>query len=100
MREALDGFEGSVKVGGRTVTNLRYADDVALLSGCAEELQELLNRIREASGERGLKLNVDKTKVMLIDKNNNEEDFEITLEEETVKVVKEFKYLGALITNN
>ena len=79
MREALDGFEGSVKVGGRTVTNLRYADDVALLSGCAEELQELLNRIREASGERGLKLNVDKTKVMLIDKNNNEEDFEITL---------------------
>ena len=47
-----------------------------------------------------MKLNVDKTKVMLIDKNNNEEDFEITLEEETVEVVKEFKYLGALITNN
>ena len=100
IRASLDGFEGSVKVGGRTVTNLRYADDVALLAGCAEELQELLNRIREASGERGLKLNVDKTKVMLLDKNNNEEDFEITLEEETVEVVKEFKYSGALITNN
>ena len=66
----------------------------------AGELQELLNRIREASRERGLKLNVDKPKVMLLDKNNNEEDFEITLEEETVEVVKEFKYLGALITNN
>ena len=45
-------------------------------------------------------MNVDKTKIMLIDKNNNEEVFEITLEEETVEVVKEFKYLGALITNN
>ena len=100
MREALDGFEGSVKVGSRTVTNSRYADDVASLARCAEELQELLNRIREASGERGLKLNLDKTKVMLMDKNNNEEDFEITLEEETVEVLKEFKYLGALITNN
>eukprot|EP00794_Sanderia_malayensis_P019307 gene19307-21231_t len=37
---------------------------------------------------------------MLIDKNNKEEDFEVTLEEESVEVVKEFKYLGALITNN
>ena len=74
-REALDGFESSVKVGDRTGTNLRYANDVALLAGCAEELQELLNRIREASRERRLKLNVDKTKVMLIGKNNNEGDF-------------------------
>ena len=45
-------------------------------------------------------LNVDKTQIMLIDKNDNEEDFEITLEEETVEVVKEFEYLGAVITNN
>ena len=73
---------------------------MALQAGCAEALQELLNRIREVSRERGLKLSVDKTKVMLIDKNENYEDFEITLEEETVEVVKEFKYLGALITNN
>ena len=45
-------------------------------------------------------MNVDKTKVMLMDKNNNEEEFEITLEGETVEVVKEFKYLGSLVTNN
>ena len=37
---------------------------------------------------------------MLIDKNNNERDFEISVDEETFEVVKEFKYLGALITNN
>ena len=72
MREALDGFERSIKVGGRTVTNLQYADDVALLVGYAEELQELLSRIRSASRVRGLKFNVDK--VMLIDNNNNDEE--------------------------
>ena len=100
MREALEGFEGSIKVGGRTVTNLRYADDVALLAGSANELQEILNRTQVASRERGLKLNVEKTKVMLISKNSNQEDFEITLEGETIEIVKEFKYLGTLINDN
>ena len=58
VRESLEGFEGSIKVGGRTVTNLRYTDDVALLAGSANELQELLNRTHVASRKRGLKLNV------------------------------------------
>ena len=93
MRKALEGFEGSIKVGGRTVRNLRYADDVALL-------EELLNRTQVASRERGLKLNAEKTKVMLISKNNNQEDFEIALEGETIEIVKEFKYLGTLMTDN
>ena len=53
-----------------------------------------------ASIERGLKLNVEKTKAMLISKNSNQEYFEITLEGETIKIVKEFKYLGTLITDN
>ena len=100
MREALKGFEGSIKLRGRTVTTLRYADDVALLAGSANELQELLNRTQVASRERGLKLNVEKTKVMLISKNSNQEDFKITLEGETIEIVKEFKYLGTLITDN
>ena len=100
MREALEGFEGSIKVGCRTVTNLRYADDGALLVGSANELQELLNRTQVASREWGLNLNVEKTKVMLISKNSNQEGFEITIDGEMVEIVKEFKYLGALITDN
>ena len=88
MREALEGLEGSIKVGGRTVTNLRYTDDVALLAESADELQELLNRSQAASRERGLKLNVEKTKVMLISRNSNREDFEKALEGETIEIVK------------
>ena len=54
MREVLVGFEGSIKVGSRTVTYLRCADDVAILVGRANLLQELLNRTQVASRERGL----------------------------------------------
>ena len=78
MREALEGFEGSIKVGGRTVTNLRYAIDV-LLAVSAHELQELLNRTQVASRERGLKLNVERTKVMSISKNSNQEERRLRL---------------------
>ena len=53
-----------------------------------------------ASRERGLKLNLEKSMVMLINKSNNEEDFKITLGEETVEILKEFKFLDSLTTNN
>ena len=53
MREVLEGFEGSIKVGRRTVTYLRCADDVAILVGRANLLQELLNRTRLVCRERG-----------------------------------------------
>ena len=54
MRGVLEGFEGSIKVGRRTVTYLRYADNVALLVARANLLQELLNRTQVPSRERGL----------------------------------------------
>ena len=82
------------------LTNLKCADDVTVLAGSANELQELLNRTQVASRERGVKFNVEKTKVMSISKNSYQDDFEITLDGDTVGIVREFKYLGALITDN
>ena len=61
MREALGGFTGTVSLGGKICTNLRYADDVALLAGSIEELQRLLDRVRLTSEEGGLFLNVTKS---------------------------------------
>ena len=49
MRKALEGFEGTIKVGGKTITNLRYADDVVLIAGSIDELQSLVNKVNEAS---------------------------------------------------
>ena len=57
MRNALDGFVGSVKVGGRTISNLRYADDVVLIANSMDELQDLVNRVKESSLQFGLALN-------------------------------------------
>jgi len=64
IRNALEGFEGTVKIGGRIITNLRYADDIVLVGGSMEELQDIVNRVHEASSQAGLYLNTSKTKVM------------------------------------
>ena len=64
MREALEEWESGISVGGRMVTNLRYADDTTLLTGIKEDLIELVERVRRASEKAGLYLIVGKTKVM------------------------------------
>ena len=64
MRYALEGFEGIVKIDGRSITNLRYTDGVVLVSGSMEELQNIVNRVHEASSQAGLYFNTRKTKVM------------------------------------
>ena len=70
MRNALDGFVGSIKVGGKTISNLRYADDVVFIANSMDELQDLVNRVKESSLQFGLALNSNKTKGMKIVKNS------------------------------
>ena len=57
MREALEEWESGITIGGRIVTNLRYADDTTLLAGTKEDLIELVERVRRASEKAGLYLN-------------------------------------------
>ena len=102
MRNALDGFVGSVKVGGRTISNLSYADDVVLIASSMGELQDLVNRVVESSWQFGLALHWSKTKVMKIVKNNHnakDADHIIANTKEIFENVKEFMYLGTLINN-
>ena len=102
MRNALDGFVGSVKVSGRTISNLRYADDVVLIASSMDELQDLVNRVIDSSLQFGLALNSSKTKVMKIVKNNltaKDADHITVSNNEIIENVKEFIYLGTLITN-
>ena len=56
MTEALDGFEGSVSIGGRTVTNLRFADVIDLVAGQAEELGTLTSRLEESVKQLGMQI--------------------------------------------
>lgn len=65
--ESLIELEG-VRIGGRNVTNTRYADDTVLLADSEEKLQRLVDEVQEASEERGLKINIKKTEVLGITK--------------------------------
>ncbi len=64
MREDLEEWGREIRIGGRMVTNLRYADYTTMLAGTKEGLIELVERVRRASEKAGLYLNVGKMKVM------------------------------------
>ena len=60
----LDEAQAGIKIAGRNINNLRYADDTTLTAGIEEELKSLLMKIKEESEKVGLKLNIQKTKIM------------------------------------
>ena len=65
MRNArLDEAQAGVKIAGRNINNLRYADDTILMADSEEELKSLLMKVKEESENIGLKLNIHKTKIM------------------------------------
>ena len=62
MRYTLEGFDGGFRIGGRRITNLRYADDIVLIASSGEELQEFISRLHGAASMVGMKLNDKKQK--------------------------------------
>ena len=57
-------MQAGIKIAGRNINNLRYADDTTLMEECEEELKSLLMKVKEESEKAGLKLNIQKTKIM------------------------------------
>ena len=94
MRNAgLDEAQAGIKIPGRNINNLRYADDTTLMAESEEALKSLLMNVKEESEKVGLKLNIQKTKIMA--------SGPITLWEidgETVETVSDFIFLGSKIT--
>ena len=65
MRNAwLDEAQAGIKIAGRNINNLRYADDTSIMAESEEELKSLLMKVKEESENVGLKLNIQKTKIM------------------------------------
>ena len=64
MRNELDDAQAGIKIAGRNINNLRYADDITLMAESEEELKSLLMKVKEESEKIGLKLNIQKTKIM------------------------------------
>ena len=96
MRKAgIEEAAGGIKIGGRNINNLRYADDTIILAETADDLQYLLRKIKEESAVAGLKLNMRKTCVMT---NGPIQEFHI--DNEQVEIVKEFIFLGSSINTD
>ena len=60
----LEEAQAGIKIAGRNINNLRYADDTTLMAESEEELKSLLMKLKEKSGKVGLKLNIQETKIM------------------------------------
>ena len=62
--DGLDEAQAGINIAGRNINNLRYADDTTLMAESEEELKSLLMKVKEESGKVGVKLNIQKTKIM------------------------------------
>ena len=94
MRNAgLEEAQAGIKIAGRNIYNLRYADDTTLMGESEEELKSLLMKVKEESEKVGLKLNTQKTKIMASDPITSWE-----IDGETVETVSDFILGGSRIT--
>ena len=89
----LDEAQAGIKIAGRNINNLRYADDTTLMANSGEELKSLLMKVKEESEKAGLKLNIQKTKIRASGPITSWQ-----IDGETMKTVTDFIFLGSKIT--
>ena len=90
MRNAgLEETQAGIKIAGRNINNLRYADDTTLMAESEEQLKSLLMKVKEESKKVGLKLNIQKTKIMASGRITSWE-----IDGETVEMVSDFFFWG------
>ena len=96
MRNAgLEEIQAGIKIAGRNINNLRYADDTTLMAEGEEELKSLLMKVKEESEKVCLKLNIQKTKIMASGPITSWQ-----IDRETVERVSDFIFLGSKITTD
>ena len=89
----LEEAQAGIKIAGRNINNIRYADDITLMAKREEELKGLLMKVKEESEKVGLKLNIQKTKIMASSPITSWE-----IDGETMETVDDFIFLGSKIT--
>jgi len=96
MRNAgLEEAQAGIKIAGRNINNLRYADDTTLMAESEEELKSLLMKVKEESEKAGFKLNIQKTKIMASGPITSWQ-----IDGEIVEIVADFIFLGSKITSD
>ena len=95
MRNGLDEAQAGIKITRRNINNLKCADDITLMAESEEELKSLLVKVKEESEKVGLKLSIQKTKIMASGPITSWQ-----IDEETMKTVRDFILGGSKITAN
>ena len=93
QNHGLDEAQAGIKIAGRNINNLRYADDTTLMAESEEKLKSLLMKVKEESEKAGLKHNIQKTKIMASGPITSWQ-----IDGETVETVTDFTFLGSKIT--
>ena len=91
----LDEAQAAIKISGRNINNLRYADDTTLMAESEEELKSLLMKLKEESEKVGLKLNIQKTEIMASGPITSWQ-----IDGETMEMVTDFLFLDSKITTD
>ena len=91
----LDEAQAGIKIARRNINNVRYADDTTAMAESEEELKSVLMKVKEESEKVGLKLNIQKTKIMASSPMTSWE-----IDGETVETVSDFIFLGSKMTAN
>ena len=99
MINTLDEYTSTISIGGRKISNLRFADDIDLIAGSNTELQDLTNRLVESSKAHGMEISQEKSKTMVNSK-NNDKCAKIYMDGILLEDVKIFKYLGATLKSD
>ena len=97
MTDALEDHEGTVSNRGRTITNLRFADDIDGLAGEEEEVEQLVERLDKASASYGVEISAEKTNLMI--NNTSGINKGIKVNGQRLETVTSFKYLGSVVTD-
>ena len=98
MSDTLKDHHSSISIGGRTISNLRFSDDIYLISGRNCELQKLIDSLALHAGNYGMEVSSEKSKT-LVNSNKNNVHAKIIMNGEELEEVNQFKYLGATLKN-
>ena len=96
-KDALEDQKCTLSIGGRTITYLRFADDIDSLAGEEEELAKLAERLNKVSATYGMDINAEKTKLMI--NNTSGMNTKIKMIGQKLETVTSFKYLGSVMTD-
>ncbi|CAM1318001.1 Uncharacterised protein r2_g2624 [Pycnogonum litorale] len=101
MTDALEEFTGTVSIGGSQISNLRFADDIDLISGSRKELADLTDRLSTTSNNYGMEISGEKSKMMMAtSRKNGTNNAEIKVNGGTLEEAKTFQYLGSTLNED